>query len=163
MSGKFCLILLPIVLLLISFVGNLIMGARGVPYPVAKRVFSMVILQTHLALIWGALARKYRGSGIGGAIVTGLLIGLTSQILIIIGTAASYVMGTDTYFNNPEALNVKQAVSFGQAMTIRLGGLAVNCIISMIAGLIGYFLAGLLPPATATGTAETGKSGTMAA
>src|SRR3989442_6756053 len=86
MADKLRFILFPIVLLLISFAGRLVMGARGVSYETANRVFSMVILQTHLALIWGALSKKYKGYGIGGAMLVGLLIGLTSQILILLGT-----------------------------------------------------------------------------
>ncbi|HEY3128724.1 MAG TPA: hypothetical protein VGL91_04660 [Acidobacteriota bacterium] len=145
MADKLRFILFPIVLLLISFVGRLVMGTRGVPYETANRVFSMVILQTHLALIWGALSKKYKGYGIGGAMLVGLLIGLTSQILILLGTVGSYLLHTHTYFNYPEALNVPAYVGGRRAVSIRLVGLVVNGLIAIVVSAIGYALAGLLP------------------
>jgi hypothetical protein len=146
MAEKFSFVALPMVLLVIAFIGRLILGATGVSYDVANRIFSMVILQIHLALIWGALARKYKGWGIGGAAITGLLIGLISQILIFGGTAASYILGADTYFTNPLALQTAGPAEFGQAMMVRAQGLLINCLLSAVAAALGFALAFLIPP-----------------
>jgi hypothetical protein len=62
----------------------------------------MVTLQTHLALLWPAISRIYKGYGLGGAIQVGVMIALVSQILTLFGTGLSYVAG-DTHFNNPIA------------------------------------------------------------
>ena len=145
MSVKLRFIALPIVLLVIAFIGRLTMGAMGASYDSANRIFSMVILQIHLALIWGALARRHQGWGIGGALMSGLLIGLVSQILILVGTAASYLFGVQTYFVDPTALNVAEPVGFAQAMGIRAFGLMVNCVLSMVAASIGFALSSLVP------------------
>ncbi len=145
MADKLRFIALPIFLLLISFVGKLIMSVKGVPYETANRVFSMVILQTHLALIWGAFAKKYKGYGIGGAMLVGLLIGLVSQILILTGTAGSYLLHVPTHFNYPEALNVPAYVGGRRAVQIRLVGLLANTTIAIVLAAIGYALAGLIP------------------
>ncbi|HEV8130767.1 MAG TPA: hypothetical protein VGQ81_05920 [Acidobacteriota bacterium] len=155
MLDKIRFIALPIVLLLIAFVGRLIMGAKGVPYAAANRVFSMVILQVHLALIWGAFSKRYKGYGIGGAMVVGLLIGLTSQILILLGTVGSYLMHNQTYFNYPEALGVAAAVGGRAALKIRLFGLIGNCILSVVAAVLGYFLGGLIPAGSGTTKTQT--------
>ena|SRR5437016_4665639 len=57
MKEKLDFIRLPLALVAIFLVGNLILGAAGVSYDVAKRVFSMVILQTHIALLWAPVGR----------------------------------------------------------------------------------------------------------
>ena len=145
MKEKVRFIALPIVLLLIAFLGRLIMGSQGVSYEVANRVFSMVILQIHLALVWGAFARKYKGYGFGAALAVGFLIGLVNQVLIFAATAGSYMAGAKTYFNYPEALGVKAEVDFAQAMTIRATGLAVNCALSTVAAGVGAALSFLIP------------------
>lgn len=145
MSERIRFIKLPIVLLILVFIGRVAMGASGASYETANRVFSMVILQVHLALLWGAFGRRYMNYGIGQAILTGVLIGLVSQTLIIIGTAGSYVAGTTTFFNLPEALNQPEAVPFGQAMLIRIGGLVVNSIIAGVVASLGWALGSLIP------------------
>ena len=146
MKEKLDFVRLPIVLILIAFVGRLVMSVMGASYDVGNRVFSMVILQAHLALLWGAWSRAHKGYGAGGAIQVGVLIGLASQILIFSGTAFSYLTGINTYFNNPIAITgLPDPVSFGTAMLARAGGLVANCIISGILASIGYAMAGLIP------------------
>lgn len=143
---------LPIVLFIIFFIGRLALGAAlGVnkaSYDLANRLFSMVILQVHVALLWGAVGRRYRGYGIGGSVVAVVLIVLVSQLLIFIGTAGSYLAGANTFFNYPEALNQPAAIGFGQAMTARTITLVANCIIGAIVGAIGWALGGLIPVRT---------------
>src|SRR5438477_6618926 len=114
---------LPILLFIIFFVGKLVMGAAmGVTkesYDLSNRLFSMVILEVHVGLFWGAVGRRYRGYGIGGSVAAVVLAVLVSQILIFAGTAVSYLAGANTFFNYPEALNQQAAIGFGAAMTAR--------------------------------------------
>jgi hypothetical protein len=111
-----------------------------------KLDFSMVILQTHLALLWAAVGRRYRGYSIGGAIQSVVMIVLVSQILIWGTTIFSYLTGIHTYFSDPVAITgTAQPVSFGLAMAARAGGLVANCIVAAILGAIGWAMGGLIP------------------
>ena len=97
MKEKLDFIRLPLALVAIFFVGNLILGAAGVSYDVAKRLFSMVILQTHIALLWAPVGRRYRGYSIGPAIASVVLVIFVSQLLIWGATIFSYLTGIHTY------------------------------------------------------------------
>jgi hypothetical protein len=140
---------LPILLFVIFFIGRLVLGAAmGISkesYDVSNRLFSMVILEVHVGLLWGAVGRRYRGYGIGGSITAVVLAVLVSQILIFAGTAVSYIAGVNTFFNFPEALNQQAAIGFGAAMAARTITLVANCIIGGVAGAIGWALGGLVP------------------
>ncbi|HEY7819704.1 MAG TPA: hypothetical protein VIG29_15895, partial [Vicinamibacteria bacterium] len=57
----------------------------------------------------------------------------------------SYLLGAETYFNHPRALNVQEAIPLGRALLIRLGGLLFNPIFASIAALIGWSLGNLIP------------------
>ena len=80
MGDKIRFVRLAIVLLLITFIGRLVMGAMGASYEATNRIFSMVILQVHLALLFGAFAKAHRGYGIFGAVTVGLLIDRKSVV-----------------------------------------------------------------------------------
>jgi hypothetical protein len=151
MKEKFDFVRLPILLFVIFFVGRLALGAgMGVSkesYDLSNRLFSMVILEVHVGLLWGAVGRRYRGYGIGGSMTAVVLAVLVSQILIFAGTAVSYLAGLNTFFNFPEALNQQAAIGFGAAMAARTITFIANCIIGAIAGAIGWAFGGLLPPA----------------
>jgi hypothetical protein len=151
MKEKLDFVRLPILLFVIFFVGRLALGAgMGVSkasYDLANRLFSMVILEVHVGLLWGAVGRRYRGYGIGGSMTAVILAVLVSQILIFAGTAFSYLAGMNTFFNFPEALNQQAAIGFGAAMAARTITLIANCVIGAIAGAIGWALGGLLPRA----------------
>ena len=118
MKEKIEFVRLPALLLLIFFLGKLIMSQLGTPYEVGLQFFSMVTLQVHLCLVWPAVARRYKGCGIWGAVQVGILIALASQILIFFGTGLSYLIG-DTHFNYPAALNQEGPVGFVAAMQRR--------------------------------------------
>jgi hypothetical protein len=140
---------LPILLFVIFLIGRLAVGAgMGISkesYDLANRLFSMVVLQVHVGLLWGAVGRRYRGYGIGGSITAVVLAVFVSQVLIFAGTAFSYLAGVDTVFNFPEALNQTAAVGFGAAMIARTATLIGNCIFGAIAAAIGWSLGGLIP------------------
>jgi len=147
MKEKLQFVRLPILLFVIFFVGRLVLGAAlGVSkesYDISNRLFSMVILEVHVGLLWGAVGRRYQGYGIGASITAVVV----SQILIFAGTAFSYIAGVNTFFNFPEALNQQAAIGFGAAMAARTITLIVNCIIGAIAAAIGWALGGLVPKA----------------
>jgi hypothetical protein len=146
---KLLFVRLPILLFVLFFIGRLAVGAgMGISkesYDMANRLFSMVVLQVHVGLLWGAVGRRYRGYGIGGSITAVVLAVLVSQILIFAGTAFSYLAGVDTFFNFPQALNQQEAVGFGAAMIARTASLIGNCIFGAIAASIGWALGGLIP------------------
>jgi hypothetical protein len=71
--------------------------------------------------------------------------GLGGQVLIFALTILSYAFGLDTYFNHPTALNATEALSLGQAIGVRLGGLIGNTIGAGITACLGWALGGLLP------------------
>lgn len=146
MSERISFIRLPMLLLGLFFVGKLLVGAFGGSYELGNRLFAMVPLTVHLCLIWGAVGKAYRGFGAGGAAVNGALIALFAQLLIFLGTMASYLLGVDTHFNHPVAIVGQDVeVTLGQAFTARLTGLAVNTIIGAVFALIGHVLGFLLP------------------
>jgi hypothetical protein len=150
MKEKLQFVRLPILLFVLLFVGNLalgaIMGVNKTSYDLSKRLFSMVILQGHVALLWGAVGRRYRGYGIGGSIVAVVLAVAASQVLIYAGTAFSYIAGVNTFFNFGEALNQPGVdVAFGVAMVARTITFIVNCVMGVILGAIGWALGGLIP------------------
>jgi hypothetical protein len=141
---------LPILLFVLFFIGRLVLGAAmGVnkqTYDLSNRLFSMVILQVHVGLLWGAVGRRYRGYSIGGSIAAVVLAVAVSQILIFAGTTISYITGINTLFNFGEALNQPGVtVSFAAAMVSRTITFVANCILGGIFGAIGWALGGLLP------------------
>ena len=154
MKEKLQFVRLPILLFVIFFLGRLALGAAmGVSkptYDLANRLFSMVILEVHVGLLWGAVGRRYRGYGIGGSMTAVVLAVVVSQILIFAGTAISYIAGINTLFNFGEALNQPGAtLSFGAAMASRTVTFVANCIIGAIAGAIGWAFGSLVPAAIA--------------
>jgi hypothetical protein len=149
MKEKLEFVRLPILLFVIFFIGRLALGAAmGISkesYDISNRLFSMVILEVHVGLLWGAVGRRYRGYGIGGSVTAVVLAVFVSQLLIFAGTAVSYLAGLNTFFNFPEALNQQAAIGFAAAMGARTVTFIVNCILGGIAGAIGWALGGLLP------------------
>jgi hypothetical protein len=136
-----------LVLLLIFTIGRWSLGLAGVPYDAAHQVFSLVILTITSSLYYGLLTRGFLGGGIKRALALGAMLAIASQLVILVSTALSYMLGMDTYFNYPRALNVTEAVPFGAAMLIRIQGLVVNTILNVIAAAIGYGIAKVGPSA----------------
>jgi hypothetical protein len=158
MKEKLQFVRLPILLFVIFFVGRLALGAAlGVSktsYDLSNRLFSMVILQVHVGLLWGAVGRRYRGYSVGGSAAAIVLAVAVSQLLIFAGTAFSYIAGLNTFFNYGEALNQPGViVPFGLAMVARTGTFIVNCLIGGIVGAIGWALGGLIPASSTTAQA----------
>jgi len=136
-----------LVLLLIFTVGRWGLGLGGASYEATHQVFSIVILTVTSSLYYGLLTRGFLGGGLKRAVVLGATLGLVSQVVILVSTALSYMLGIDSFFNNVRALNVEEAIPFGQAMITRVTGLVVNTILNMIAGALGYAIAKVGPSA----------------
>jgi len=136
------------VLLVIVAGGRWIMGVAGVPYARGHHIFSIVILNIYAALFYGAFLRVWRDCRLLRTVLVGVVLGLASQLLILVLTVLSYALGMDTYYNNPVAVmgpGTTEAVSFGQALISRAGGLIGNSIGAGITACLGWALGGLLP------------------
>jgi len=136
-----------LVLLAIFTIGRWSLGLAGASYDATHQVFSIVILTIISSLYYGLLTRRFLGGGIVRAITLGALMGISSQIVIFVSTALSYLLGMDTFFNAPRALNVTEAIPFGQAMVARSITFVVNTILNVIAAAIGYSIAAVGPRA----------------
>jgi hypothetical protein len=138
----------PYFLLLALFtIGRWLMGTTfKQPYDRGNPVFSIVTLTALSAIYYGAFCRRWRGFSAWQAAVMGFVMGLASQIVIFLATVLSYTLEINTYFNHPIALNAPGPLSFGQAVTTRLGGLVANPISAGIMGALGWAFGGLLPP-----------------
>lgn len=135
-------------LLGIFTVGRWSLGLAGAKYEATHQVFSIVILAVLASVHHAAFARAFLGYRLSQAAMLGVWIGLSSQLVILVSTAASYLLGLDTFFNTPRALNSDEPVAFGAAMAARAGGLVVNTIINTLAAAIGYGLGAALPRVT---------------
>jgi hypothetical protein len=137
-----------LVLLAIFTVGRWSLGFAGAEYDKTHQIFSIVILTFISSAYYGYLSRNFVGGGIKRAIMLGVLLGVCSQIVIFLSTAISYILGIDSFFTNPRALNVEQAIPFGQAMGLRAITFVVNTVLNAIAGAIGYGLGAVGPKAS---------------
>ena len=139
---------LPLLMLLIFTIGRFVHGLFGVPYmPRGTATFGILMLTLTTALYWGALSKRIGNFGWAGTVLVGVLIGLSSQILIFLATLLSYALGLETYFTHWDALNVPEGtkVEMGRAMLIRAPGLIVGPILGTIMASIGRLLSALAP------------------
>src|SRR5262245_39046872 len=132
-------------LLAISTFGRVCMGAAGVPYARGHHVFSLVTLLYFAAIFYGAFCRRWRNFGLHEVALLTALLGLGTQICILLATVLSYAVGVETYFNEPKALGSSIAVGWAAAVARRLGGLVANTIVAAIIGCLGWALGPLLP------------------
>jgi hypothetical protein len=132
-------------LLAVFTLGRWGLSLGGVEYAKAHQVFSLVTLALIASAHHAAFARAFAGYDLKRALVLGALVGLSTQAAIFVSTGLSYILGLNTFFNTPAALNSPEPVAFGAAMGARAFGLVVNTILNTIAALIGYFMGGALP------------------
>jgi hypothetical protein len=135
------------VMLGIVTVGRWLMGTVfAVPYATGTSVLSIVTLTLYASLLSAVFLRPWLGWRLPQAAGFAMYMAVVAQLVILLSTAASYLLGIDSYFNHPMALN-RQAdpVSFGAAMGFRAGGLVVNTLLNGIAGALGWALGGLVP------------------
>jgi hypothetical protein len=134
------------VMLGIVAVGRWLQGtAFGVPYEKGTHVFSIVTLCLFASLFSALFLRAWLGWRLSRAAGFAMFMALAAQLVILLSTVASYLLGVPSYFSHPTALNQPEAVGVGQALGIRAGGLVVNVILNGIAGALGWALGGLLP------------------
>jgi hypothetical protein len=124
------------------------LSLSGVPYEKVTDKFSIVILTLFSSLFYTAFCRRWRGFRILAAVGLAMTFGVVSQLVVLLSTVVSYLMGTSTYFNNPIALNQTAAVPLMAAVGIRAGGLVANTILNGIAGALGWALGAVLPAAS---------------
>lgn len=136
-----------LVVLLLFTIGRWVQGLQGVAYDRAHHVFSIVTLTFMAAFFFAAFCRAWRGYGFGQALLMGVLLGLSAQVVIFLSTLASYALGLETFFNNPRALNVEAAIPMAEALGRRVGGLVFGPLFDAIAAGLGWAAGALLPPA----------------
>jgi uncharacterized membrane protein (DUF485 family) len=134
-----------LVLLAIFAIGRWTMGLRGIDYSKGHHVFSLVTLTLIGAGFYAAFARRWLAYPIMRSVVLGMTLGFCAQLVILVLTAVSYILGMDTYFNHPTALNAQGPVEFGTAMGGRVGGLVANTLFTGIAAALGWFVGCVLP------------------
>jgi uncharacterized membrane protein (DUF485 family) len=134
-----------LVLLLLFAIGRWTIGVRGLDYSKGHHIFSLVTLTLLGCIFCAAFARRWLGYPIMRAVGLGMLLGFSAQLVIVLATALSYMLGMHTYFNHPTALNAEGPLAFGPAMGRRLGGLVVNTVFAGIAAALGWFFGGALP------------------
>lgn len=141
-----------LVLLAIVTAARWMLSLQHVPYEKATDKVSIVILTLFASMFYAAFCRRWLGFGIGRAALLAMFFALTSQIVILLSTVASYVLGIDSYFNNPLALSRPSdgglspaPVSLGLAIALRLTGAVANLLTCAIAGAVGWGLGVLLP------------------
>lgn len=145
MSEHFKLLRFYFWLLALFTIGRWGLSLGGVEYAKAHQVFSLVTLALIASAHHAAFARAFAGYNLKRAVVLGALVGVSTQVVIFVSTALSYMLGLNTFFNTPAALNSQEPMAFGAAMIARTGGLVVNTVLNVIAALIGYAMGGALP------------------
>lgn len=137
-------------LIFLITVGRLVLSATGVPYEKGTGVFSIIITIYYLSFLYGAFARKLKGYRPLQSMMLGAITGFGAELIILLLTLASFGFNTESYFNHPTALNLEAAASLGEAIPIRLLGVAAGTIMCGVLGLLGW-LSGALLPETGSG------------
>jgi len=145
MSENLRLARLYFLILVIVAGGRWFMSLAGVPYAKGTDKLSIVIITLLSSIFYGAFCRRWLGMKLLPAVMLGVTLGLSSQIVIFVSTLVSYLLGLETYYNNPVALNQVAAVPMGSALLIRAGGLVANTLTNGIAGALGWAMGALLP------------------
>jgi hypothetical protein len=133
-------------LLALFTVGRWGLGLGGADYEATHQVFSIVILTLLSSAYYAWVIRGFAGGGIKRALVVGALLGAISQAVILVSTAISYMAGMETFFNYPRALNVEEAIPFGQAMGGRAITFVAGIVTNTVAAALGYGIASLVGP-----------------
>jgi uncharacterized membrane protein (DUF485 family) len=134
-----------LVLLALFAVGRWAVGVGGLDYTKGHHIFSLVTLTLLGTIFYAAFARRWLGYPIMRSVGLGMTLMFCTQVVILVLTAVSYMLGMNTYFNHPTALNAEGPVAFGPAMGGRVGGLVANTLFAGIAAALGWFFGGVLP------------------
>ena len=144
-----------LVLLVVFAIGRWSVGVFDLPYTKGHHIFSLVTLTALGCIFYAAFARKWLGYPIMRTVGLGMTLGLCAQIVIFLLTLVSYLLGMDTYFNHPTALNVDAPIAFGPAMARRAGGLISNTFSAGIIAALGWVFGAALPDAAAPPPRQT--------
>ena len=145
MSENLKLLRFYFLILAVFTIGRWGLSLGGVEYAKAHQVFSLVTLSLIASAHHAAFARAFLGYRLGKAAGLGATIGFVTQLVIFVSTALSYMLGLETFWNAPAALNAAQPIPFGQAMLARAGGVVANTLTNTVAALLGYAMGGVLP------------------
>ena len=135
-----------LLLLAIVTAGRWYIGSVAhVPYEKGTDKLSIVTLTLFASIFYGAFCRRWRGFGLTRALALGALLGFMGQIVVFASTVLASVLGIESYFTNPNALQAKEALPLGAIVVVRAGGMLANTISNAIAGMIGWLMGGVLP------------------
>ena len=130
-----------LLMLAIVTIGRFTLGAQHIPYAKGTDKLSIVTITILSSIFYGAFCRRWRGLKILHAVMLGGTLGFSAQIVIFVSTVLSYLLGLETYYNNPVAVvgdtNAVAAVSLGSALAFRAFGLVLNTLLNGIAGALG--------------------------
>ena len=145
MGENFKLMRFYLVLLALFTVGRWALSLGGAEYAKTHQIFSLVILTNISALYYGFVSRTFLGAGVKRAVLLGVSLAAVSQLVILVSMLVSYGLGMETFFNHPTALNVEQAMPFGQAMGTRVVGFVINVVLNGIIGALGWLISMVVP------------------
>jgi hypothetical protein len=134
-----------LVLLAIVAAGRWLLSIKGVPYETGTDKMSIVVLTLFASIYYGAFGRRWQRFMLLQAVAMGATLAFLAELTILLSTLASYLLGMDTYFNHPRALNVAGPIPLAQAMVLRLQGMVSNIVFNGIMGMLGWALGALLP------------------
>ena len=147
MNENLKLIRFYLVLLAVFTLGRWGLSLGDADYDAMHQVFSIVILTNISSAYYAWVTRAFVGGGLKRALLLGALIGAVSQAVIFLSTALSYILGIETFFNTPRALNVQEAIPFGEAMVARTITFVANIITNIVTAALGYVFAAVGPKA----------------
>ena len=137
------------VLLALFTVGRWAQSLGRVEYDRGHHVFSIVTLTFLSAAYFAAFCRKWRGYSLKQALLLGLTMGITAQVVIFVSTVLSYALDLHTFFNHPRALNSPAPLPFEAALRVRAGGLFFGPLFTSVAASLGWLMGAALPDRTA--------------
>jgi hypothetical protein len=134
-------------LLALFTVGRWAQSLSHAAYDRAHHVFSIVTLTFLSAAFFAAFCRRWRGYSLPRALLLGLVLGLSAQVVIFLSTVISYELHRETFFNHPHALNSPQPLALTEALVVRARGLVAGPLFTSVAAAIGWVMGAALPEA----------------
>jgi hypothetical protein len=114
-------------------------------YDLNHHYFSIVILTASAAFFYSAFGRRWYGLSLPQTLMLAVVMGLASQLVVVLSTLISYLLGIDTFFTHPRALNAPGPLPFGRAMGQRVAGLVFNTLATAVVAALGWVFGLLLP------------------
>src|SRR5258708_10726086 len=89
------------------------MSLFAVPYERGTDKVSIVIVTLFSSLFYAAFCRRWRGYRILPAVGLAMTFGVISQLVVLLSTVVSYLLGIHPYFDHPTPLNHPAPGPFG--------------------------------------------------